>query len=136
MAPDDKRRAATFGWVWEDIVDQQSAPWEQMAGKAAVIIPGSLLAVAAVDEQQPQGDAPVHGQPGIAGHDGDDCSLEARAGQVPAQLGQGIYLAQAGIPQVWIVKLLARLVFLGAAVMVNGKEHIAGVLAAGAQVDG
>lgn len=136
MAPDDKRRAATLGRVWKDIVDQQDAPWEQMAGKAAVIIPGGLLAVAAVNEQQPQGDAPVHGQLGIAGHDGNDRFFEAGTSQIPAQLGQGIHLAQPGIPQVWIVKLLARLVFLGAAVMVNGKEHIAGVLAAGAQVDG
>ena len=136
MTPDDKRWAATLGRVWEDIVDQQEAAWEQMAGKAAVIIPGSLLAVAAVDEQQPQGDAPVDRKPAAWSHDGNDRFFETGTSQVPAQLGQGVHLAQPGIPQGWVMILFVGLVFLGAAVMVNGKEHVAGALAAGAQIDG
>ena len=136
MAPDDKGRASALGRVWKDIVDQQEATWEQMAGKAAVIVPGGLLAVAAVDEQQSQGDAPVHGQFGVAGHDGNDGFFEAGTSQIPAQLGQGVHLAQPGIPQGWVVVLFAGLMFLGAAVMVDREQDIARAPAPSAQIDG
>jgi hypothetical protein len=98
--------------------------------------PGATLGVAAVDEDQAQPGAPQPGHVGRAAHDHDHVLLEAGGGQGGAQAGQRVQATGGRVDQVGVVVLPAGLVFLRAAVVVDGDDHLPGGAGRGGEVDG
>ena len=92
--------------------------------------------MAAVDEDQAQRGGPEAGHVGGAADDHDHVVLQAGGGQGGAQARQGVQAAGGRVDQAGVVVLPAGLVFLGAAVVVDGDDQLAGGAGRGGEVDG
>src|SRR6202043_3562424 len=117
-------------------MDGQGAAGGDPGGPALVVGDRGGFGVAAVDEDQAQRGGPEARHGGGAADDDDHVGLQAGGGQGGAQGREGVQAAGGRVDQGGVVVLPAGLVFLGAAVVVDGDDELAGGAGRGGQVDG
>jgi len=91
--------------------------------------------MAAVDEEQRDGRAPVSGNGGRLTDHRDHAVLQAGQGERAPEDGQGVHQAELRVHQRRVVVLPACLVLLGAAVMVQREHDAVSLARGGAEVD-
>src|SRR5262245_56428990 len=106
------RRLATLGRVREQVVDGEDPARNHAIRPALVVAVGWGVAVAAVDEPQPERDAEQRGR-ALAARDRQQRGLlEPGPPQRPPQLVQRVQALRLAVPQIRVVVLLAALVLL------------------------
>ena len=114
-------------------MDHQRTADGHPLGPAVEVPLRRLLGVAAVDEQELQRSSPrPRDERGLA-DDGDDVVVEPRGVERVPQRRQRVEQSGDGVDHRGVVVLPARLVFLGAVMVVDGVQHAAGLLGRGAE---
>ena len=88
-----------------------------------VVRPGRLLAVAPVDEHQAGGDVPASGDGGRVTDDSDREILRGRLSPWLSPEWKGVHPAGLAVDERVVVVLPARLVLLGAVMMVDAEDN-------------
>src|SRR5207249_7947856 len=120
---DVEGRLAAVGGIGEHVVDGEQAFGGEVRRPALVVGVRRLLAVAPVDEDEAERRAPRAGHRRRPPDDADDGVLEAGVDHRAPEEWKGVEPARAWVDQALVVVLPARLVLLGAVVMVDGEQQ-------------
>lgn len=120
--PDLVRRPAAIGGVGKHIMDGQDSARHNPARPAAIIGERCLHGMTAIDEEHAERCRPVGGDLRGLAHDRDHHVFQTGAEQGSAQARQGLDGIQLGVEEIRVVILLARLMLLGAAMVIEGVE--------------
>lgn len=114
---------SALGRIWKDVVDDEQAAAQDPRRPTLVVVGRRARRVRAVHEDECQGRVPVRSDGSRVAHDPDARGLESRCRHGSSPVGQRVDESRVRVHHALVVELLARLVLLRVAMVIERKER-------------